>query len=173
MELDNSSKHCGSISQPWSIISNTNTLNLTFKSNSGGTRAGFLAAWTATGELPTYPMLTGCDSCIFPFTWGDGTFDSCISVQDVDTQPWCSPGPLSPPTEEGTHILPYPKISCSDNDSSCPSSPPQMLITSPDYPQSYPDNANQVILINRNYRFDIIHLYLCRLGPLMLMMERK
>ena len=141
MEVDNSSKHCGSISEPWSIISNTNTLNVTIKSNhADGRYNGFIAVWTSI-EPPT-PI--GCDSCTFPLVFANTTFYSCISVQDVDTQPWCSPGPLSPPTEEGTHILPYPKISCSDNDSSCPSSPPQMLVTSQDYPLPYPNNADQV-----------------------------
>ena len=167
------SRHCGLTTKPWSIITDTNFITIRFFSNNVYTFPGFLATWSATTASPTYPPSNGCDSCTFPFVFGETTYDTCISEQDLDTQPWCSSGPLSPPTEEGTHILPFPKISCSDNDSSCPSSPPQMLITSPDYPQSYPDNANQVILINRNYRFDIIHLYLCRLGPLMLMMERK
>ena len=166
------SKHCGQISQPWTIITQTNTLTVTFSSDDGGTRTGFLALWTATTAPPTYPTPTGCDSCDFPF--GDTTLNTCISVLDVDTQPWCSPGPLSPPsdegthifppppkiscsdsdsssppyytppTDEGTHIFPPPKITCSNRDSSCPSSPPQTVITSPDYPLNYPNYANQV-----------------------------
>ena len=77
--------------------------------------------------------------------FGDVTFDTCISVLDVDTQPWCSSGPLSPPADEGTHILPpITKITCSDSDSSCPSSPSQTVITSPDYPQTYPNFAYEV-----------------------------
>ena len=77
--------------------------------------------------------------------FGDVTFDTCISVLDVDTQPWCSyPTNYAPPTDEGTHIFPPVKISCSDSDSSCPSSPPQTVISSPDYPLNYPNNADQV-----------------------------
>ena len=142
LELDNFSKHCGSISQPWTIISNTNTLTVRFRS-SLGYRTGFLAVWTPSSEPPTYPTPTGCDSCTFPFVFGDGTFNTCISVQDVDSQPWCSSGPLSPPTVEGTHIF-LPKITCSDSDSSCPSSPPQTVISSPRYPLDYPNDADEV-----------------------------
>ena len=145
MELDNFSKHCGSISQPWSIITNTNKLTVRFRSNGSVRLTGFVAVWTASTESPTYPRPTGCDSCTFPFVFGDGTFDTCISVQDVDPQPWCSPSPLSPPANEGTHILPpITKITCSDSDSSCPSSPPQTVISSPDYPLNYPNYADQV-----------------------------
>ena len=141
VELDNFSKHCGSISQPWSIISNTNTLTVTFRSNGVGRQTGFVAVWTASSEPPTYPPTpTGCDSCTFPFVFGSGSFDTCISVLDEDTQPWCSTF-LS---TEGTHIPPPPKISCSDSDSSCPSSPSKTVITSPDYPASYPNNADEV-----------------------------
>ena len=146
MEMDNFSKHCGSISQPWSIISNTNTLTVRFRSDGSGRRTGFVAVWTESSEPPTYPTPTGCDNCDFPFVFGDVTFDTCISVLDVDTQSWClnsDPPSYTPPTDEGTHIFP-PKISCSDSDSSCPSSPPQTIITSPGYPASYPDNADQV-----------------------------
>ena len=139
MELDNFSKHCGSISQPWSIISNTNTLTVRFRSNGSGRRTGFVAVWTASSEPPTYP-LTGCDNCDFPFEFGDVIFDTCISVQDVDTQPWCSYN-ITPPTDEGTHLFTA-KISCSD--SICPCTPPQMLVTSPNYPLDYPNNADQV-----------------------------
>ena len=139
------SRHCGQTSQPWTIIFDTNNVTVTFSSDGfDNGLPGFLAVWTATTEPPTYPStLADCANCDFPFAWGDGTFDTCISVLDVDTQPWCSPGP---PTIEGTHI--YPKISCSDNDSSCPSSPSQTVITSLDYPQSYPNNAYQVKLIH-------------------------
>ena len=167
MELDNFSKHCGSISKSWSFISNTNTLNVTFRSDSYNKNTGFLALWKSTTEPPTYP-LTGCNNCDFPFVFG-GTFDTCISVKDVDTQPWCLSGPLSPPADEGNHILPPPpKISCSESDSSCPSSPPQTVITSPRYPLNYPDNADQVKCMNRNYKFHIDFFYLCRPGHLYL-----
>ena len=147
LELDNFSKHCGSISQPWSFISNTNTLTVTFKSDWRTTRTGFLAIWRATTELPTYPHPpTGCENCIFPFTYLGTDFDTCISVQDVDTQPWCSASDptynYTPPTVEGTHIIPPPKISCSDT--SCPSTSHKMVITTPDYPLSYPSNAYKV-----------------------------
>ena len=148
MELDNFSKHCGTISQPWSIISNTNTLTVRFRSNGSGRQTGFLAVWTPSTEPPTYPPTpTGCYSCTFPFVFLDKSFDTCISIQDEDTQPWCSFSLLSPPANEGTHILPY-KIPCSDSDSSCPSTPPQILITSPNYPQFYPNNADQVHSLN-------------------------
>ena len=137
-------KYCGEIgtsseiSTPFSIITTTNSVNLRFITSIRYTRTGFLAIWSQ------YNIPTGCNNCDFPFTFGDTTFETCISVQDVDTQPWCSSGPLSPPTDEGTHILPYPKITCSDSDSSCPSSPPQTVITSPDYPASYPNNTDEV-----------------------------
>ena len=144
------SRHCGRTSEPWTIITNTNTLTVTFRSlYSGGRGTGFLAVWTATTAPPTYPTTgTGCDSCNFPF--GDTTIHACIIVQDVDTLPWCSPGVLSPPINEGIHMLPFIKITCSDSDSSCPSSPPQTVITSPEYPQNYPNNADEVKLIDRN-----------------------
>ena len=167
------SKHCGQTSEPWTIITNTNTLTVTFRSDDGykdGT--GFLAVWTATIEPPTYPTPTGCDSCNFPLAFGETAFDTCISVENVDTQPWCLSGPLSPPTDEGTHVLPYPKITCSDIDSSCPSLPPQTVITSPDYPQTYPNNAYEVKFINVKSTFDINLLYLFRHGHLALMRDR-
>ena len=137
------SRHCGQTTKPWNIITNTNSITLRFLSDKGFVRTGFLAVWSPATATPSF---TGCDSCKFPFVFGDGTFDTCISVQDVDIQPWCSSGPLLPPTDEGTHLFTpmITKISCSDSDSSCPSSPPQMLITSPDYPLIYPDNADKV-----------------------------
>ena len=101
------------------------------------TLSGFLAIWSP------YDIPTGCNNCDFPFTFGDATFDTCISALDEDTQPWCS-YELSPPTNTGTHIFSTVKISCSESDSSCPSSPPQTLVTSPNYPGYYPDNADQV-----------------------------
>ena len=137
MELDNFSKHCGSISHPWSFISSTNKLNVTFRSNSGGTGTGFLAVWTATTEPPTSTL--SCDLCNFPFTFGGATIDTCIKIVGVDTLPWCS---ATPPTTEGTHI-PY-KIPCADSDSSCPSTPHQTLIASLNYPLPYPNNVDQV-----------------------------
>ena len=120
-------------------------MTVTFKSNFNwygtGTSTGFLAIWTATSEPPTYPTPIGCDSCTFPFKFGDTAFDTCISVDDVDIQPWCSSLELpnyTPPSSDGTHTFSSPKISCFDSDSSCPSTPTQILITSPNYPQQYP-----------------------------------
>ena len=97
---------------------------------------------------PPSTIPTGCNNCNFPFTFGDGTFDTCIIVMDVDTQPWCSY--YSTETAISTPI----KITCSDSDSSCPNLPSQTLITSPNYPQSYPNNVDEVKCINRNYTCD-------------------
>ena len=150
LEFENyNSRHCGQIYQPWSIITNTNIVTLKFRSdgNDDGTHPGFLAVWTATTEPPTYSTPTGCETCTFPFTFGDSVFDTCISLLDVYTQPWCphsDPPNYLPPSNAGTHVFPPPKISCYDSDSSCPSSPPQTLITSPNYPGKYPNNANEV-----------------------------
>ena len=139
-----STKHCGRIDQPWSFISNSNSINIRFRSNDDTRSAGFLALWESTTELPTYPSFNGCESCSFPFVFGDTAFDTCIRVQDVDTQPWCSTDLPLLPVNQGTHIVGNLKISCSDSDSSCPSDPPQTLIASPDYPQSYPNNVDEV-----------------------------
>ena len=109
--------------------------------------------WTATSEPPTYPPTpTACDGCTFPFQFGYTTFDTCVNVQDVDTQPWCSYN-IKPPTDEGRHTFKTPKITCFDSDLSCPSKPPQMLVTSPDYPLTYPKNADQVKEISRKLQF--------------------
>ena len=105
-----------------------------FKSDGDVTRPGFLAIWSQ------YTVPTGCNNCDFPFTFGAVTFESCISVKDADSQPWCS---VSPPV-----INTAVKITCSNSDSSCPSSSPQMLVTSPDYPLTYPSNSDQVKLHN-------------------------
>ena len=137
------SRHCGQTTKPWSIITDSNYITIRFSSDDSFQFTGFLAIWSATKELPTYPRYTGCDSCTFPFVFGNTAFDTCISIQDVDTQPWCSYN-ITPPTDEGTHLFTPPKISCSDSDSSCPNTPSQTLITSPDYPLPYPNNADQV-----------------------------
>ena len=123
VELDNFSKHCGSISQPWTIISNTNTLTVTFRSDESFTQTGFLAAWTATSEPPTYPTLTGCDSCTFPFVFNIRIFDTCTSI-DGD-QPWCQANAPAP-VDQGGHLINV-KSYCSDSDLSCPRTP-QMSI---------------------------------------------
>ena len=122
------------MSTPFTIITNTNSVDLRFISddvNNG--LPGFLAVWTQ------FIVPTGCNNCVFPFTFGETTFDTCISVQDVDTQPWCQ---LSSPGEGP--VANTVKIPCNDIDSSCPSAPSPMLITSPNYPSNYPNNANQV-----------------------------
>ena len=69
-----------------------------------GTRTGFLAVWSTTSEPPTYPTPTGCESCTFPFTFGVGSFDTCIIVEDLDTQRWCTYNVSKP--VGGTHIVP-------------------------------------------------------------------
>ena len=169
MELDNLSKHCGFISEQWSFISNNNILNVTFKSDEERTGTGFLAVWSPTTEPPTYSTQTSCDNCTFPFTFGDTIFDTCISVQDVDIQPWCALK-IAPPTNEGSHVLPSTvKISCIESDSSCPVPPPQMLVISPNYPQQYPNNEEQVKRTNRKYT-----LFICifRPGHLMSMRDK-
>ena len=120
---------------PFTIITNTNNVDVTFSSDNKYALTGFLAIWSQ------YNISTECNNCDFPFTFGDTTFKTCVSVQNVDTQPWCpyNIGAISPP------IINYPvKIPCFVSDSSCPSSPTQMLITSPDYPLNYPNNADQV-----------------------------
>ena len=145
IQIDNT-KHCGSVSQPWTIISYTNIMNIEFKSDDGTTNSGYLAVWTPTTEPATYPI-SGCDNCVFPFTIGEASFETCIKIEDVDIQPWCSNNitPV-PPAEEGTHLIPTSiKIPCTDIDSTCPDSPHQMLITSPEYPQQYPNNAEKVL----------------------------
>ena len=138
-----SSRHCGHIQQTWSFVSNFNTLDLRFQSNENGKYLGFVAVWSATTEPPTYP-LADCGNCEFPFEYGGNSFDTCIIIEDLDSQPWC-PHYLIPPVDEGTHIDITHKISCSDSDSSCPSALPEMLITSPNYPLEYPNNFDQVI----------------------------
>ena len=146
------SRHCGRVDQPWSIISTTNIINMRFRSDYSVRLAGFLAVWSATNEPPTYSTPSGCDNCVFPFNYGNTTFDTCISVEDVDDQPWCSPSESynnAPPVNEGTHLVPSisSKVFCLNSDSSCPSSPAKELITSPEYPQSYPNNDDQVKVI--------------------------
>ena len=113
------SRHCGQASQPWTIISNTNKLIVTFVSDVGYTLTGFLAVWSATTEPPTYPN-TGCDNCDFPFVANDRIFDTCTSI-DGD-QPWCL-ADLVAPIDQGTHIITPLKSYCSDTDSTCPRTP--------------------------------------------------
>ena len=137
------SRHCGEITKPLNIITESHLITIRFSSNGAGSLNGFLAIWSPTTAPPTYPQSTGCESCTFPFVFGGGTFDTCISVEDVDTQPWCSYN-ITPPTNEGIHFISFPKISCFDTDSSCPSTPPQMLVSSPNYPLPYPNNADEV-----------------------------
>ena len=133
-------KYCGEIgtsteiSTPFTIITDSYSVDITFSSDGRGTHTGFLAIWSQ------YNIPIGCNNCDFPFTFGDTVFETCISVQDVDTQPWCSYNITTPIITD----YPYPKITCTESDSSCPSSPSQTVITSPDYPALYPNNADEV-----------------------------
>ena len=145
------SRHCGETTEPWSIITESHLITVIFSSNYAKPFPGFLAIWSATTAPPTYPTSTGCESCTFPFVFGDGTFDTCINVENVDTQPWCLDN-RPPPTDEGIHIIYSPKIFCFDSDSSCPSTPPQAVITSPEYPLNYPNNVDQVKLLDVIYQ---------------------
>ena len=131
-------KYCGEIgtsteiSTPFTIITDSYSVDITFSSDGRGTHTGFLAIWSQ------YNIPIGCYNCDFPFTFGDITFETCITVMDVDTQPWCSYD-IKPP------VINTPvKINCSDSDSSCPSTPPQTVITSPDYPLNYPNFVDKV-----------------------------
>ena len=133
-------KYCGEIgtlwekSTPFSVITSTNEVDLILRTNTIYTRTGFLAIWSPYEiDIPT-----GCNNCDFPFTFGAATFDTCISVLGVDTQPWCQYNNIPP------EVPPLVKISCSGSDSSCPSSPPQTVITSPNFPIYYPHNADEV-----------------------------
>ena len=135
VEIDNK-KYCGRRPYPWSIISNSSTVNITFQADwFDALNTGFLAVWTPYDVSTDY----GCSRCTFPFVFGNATFDTCISVHDVDTQPWCLYSDFSTIVDDST------KVPCSDSDSSCPSTPPQMIITSPNYPLQYPNNVDQVI----------------------------
>ena len=119
------SKHCGRTDQPWTIISNSNTLDIRFRAYYNYGYPGFLAFWSATSEPPTYPttMTNGCQSCSFPFVLDGRLFDTCTSI-DGD-QPWCPSVSDQPaaPTYEGTHVIII-KSYCSGSDSSCPLIPP-------------------------------------------------
>ena len=108
-------------------------MNIRFKSSDDPYSAygGYLAVWTPS-SVPN-----GCGSCTFPFTFGDKTFDTCISIEGVDSHPWCK---LSPPG--APPVANMIKISCLVSDSSCPSS--QKLVTSPNYPDNYPENIDEV-----------------------------
>ena len=136
-------RHCGLITQPWSMISKTNIMKMRFISDYSVRRSGFLAIWSATEEPSTYPTSTGCDTCVFPFPFGEAIFDTCISIEGEDNRPWC-PFKFPKLLEEGTHVTPTTKIFCCGSDNSCPSKPAQKLFTSKDYPKFYPDNADQV-----------------------------
>ena len=127
------SKHCGRIDQPWTIISNANILNVRFRSDSSVTDNGFLAIWSATNEPPTFSSSTGCDNCVFPFVYDGRIFDTCTTF-DGD-QPWCQSDQPTGPFDEGTHVIAI-KSYCSATDSSCPSTP-QMST----HPNNQPGNC--------------------------------
>ena len=149
VELDNFSKHCGNfgIYDHLSIISNTNILTVGFRRVFSDYGA-FTAVWEATTEPPTYPVPTGCNNCVFPFQFGSTTFDTCIRVEGTDEQPWCAlhnPPYFAPPTSYSTHEFNNEvRVSCSESDSSCPSLTSQNLISSPNYPQTYPTSYDKV-----------------------------
>ena len=48
-------KYCGEWTTPFTIITNTNNVDVTFISDRSETRTGFLAIWSATTEPPTIP----------------------------------------------------------------------------------------------------------------------
>ena len=105
-----------------------------FRSNGANSnKPGFLAVWSP------FDVSNGCNSCDFPFKFGDFTFNSCVIVEGVDSQPWCSYETTATVIDDSLN-----KVICSDNDSSCPSTPPQMLITSPEYPKNYPETEDRV-----------------------------
>ena len=113
------SRHCGPISKPWSIVTETNFITIRFSSDNFGQFTGFLAIWSATTAPPTYPPSTGCGDCIFPSVSFGRIFDTCTSI-DGD-QPWCQANAPAP-VDEGAHLINV-KSYCSDTDSSCPSTP--------------------------------------------------
>ena len=78
VEIGNS-RHCGKITKPWSIITNTTIINLRFRSafahyfTTFESYNGFVAIWTATTEPATFQASGNCE---FPFTYLDQTFDT-------------------------------------------------------------------------------------------------
>ena len=124
--VDYFSIHCGQTTQPWSIIGNDNSMDVTFRSDfrtRGILWTGFFAVWTAVTEPPTYTF--DCRDCIFPFVINERILiDTCTSI-DGDN-PWCrlpdSFVPPAPQTSEGTHDFST-KFYCSDSDYYCPSTP--------------------------------------------------
>ena len=136
------SRHCGRISKPWSIVTNTTLINLRFRSAYPhyyvifDSHSGFLAIWTATTDPPTYPAESSASgNCVFPFTYLGQTFDTCIKVEDEDNHPWCPYNTAAVPVDEGTHAF---RSYCSDSDS------PSLVFTSPNHPQLYHSFAEQV-----------------------------
>ena len=53
LQIDGYSRGCGEVPTPFTIITNTNNVDIIFHSDDIGTRTGFLAIWSATTEPPT------------------------------------------------------------------------------------------------------------------------
>ena len=139
LEIDYQTVHCGHTKQPWTIISNKNSMIIRFKSNHGDTSAtGFQAIWTPTTGPPSYSFDfgPGCESCIFPFLFEGRRYQSCASINQ-DKQAYCT-NLITPPTEDGTHIslVPPQKIPCYDKDSSCHRTPKMSA-----HPDNQPGNC--------------------------------
>ena len=126
LEIDYQTVHCGHTKQPWTIISNKNSMIIRFRSNHGDTSStGFQAIWTPTTAPPSYnfDFGSGCENCFFPFLFEGRRYQSCSSI-DEDEQAYCT-NSIIPPSEDGTHIslVPPHKVPCYDTDSSCHRTP--------------------------------------------------
>ena len=126
LEIDYQTVHCGHTKQPWTIISNKNSMIIRFKSNHGDTSStGFQALWAPTTAPPSYNFHfgSGCENCFFPFLFEGRRYQSCASLNG-DEQAFCTNG-IIPPSDDGTHIslAPLTKFLCYDADSSCHRTP--------------------------------------------------
>ena len=61
--INSNSAHCGTISKTWSIISDTNVMNLRFTLSPIITRKGFIAVWKA---IEQEEIVKDCGNCTFP-----------------------------------------------------------------------------------------------------------
>ena len=127
LEIDYQTVHCGHTKQPWTIISNKNSMVIRFRSNHGDTSStGFQAIWTPTTAPPSYnfDFGPGCESCNFPFLFEGRRYHSCASIDDDEQAYFCT-NQIIPPTEDGTHfsLVPPHKIPCYDRDSYCHRTP--------------------------------------------------
>ena len=85
MEIENT-RYSGEISTPFTIITNTNDVNMRFRSDGSETRTGFLAIWSATTEPPT--TRTRFVNC-----WPHSAIDCSQCPYDGDTwvsEDWCN-----------------------------------------------------------------------------------